>query len=289
MIKSYASCRAERNNHKVYADMAIRHTMGAFALLITGHGHHMMAGMSGTATSLSALMAAMFLGGFAGSLTHCAPMCGPFVLAQVAANFERVPANTMNEFTRLKGAALVPYHLGRFTTYSLLGAIAASLMRGIAEVTAVHWAGAVLLGIAAVIFLAQGLGRGLPLVSPSLANFGGARFFQWLAQWLGKFAQPLIANSTRPGARYLLGVVLGFLPCGLLYGALAAAATAGGALAGGLAMASFTLGTVPALVTVGAMGEFLLKRHGAAVRTLAAVLMVVNAATLAYLAVQAVS
>ena len=57
-----------------------------------------------------------------------------------------------------------------------------------------------------------------------------------------------------------LGLLLSALPCGLLYAALAAAAGAGSALAGGLAMFAFVLGTVPALVAVG-WGGLIMRRH----------------------------
>ncbi|HQU74904.1 MAG TPA: sulfite exporter TauE/SafE family protein, partial [Calditrichia bacterium] len=48
-----------------------------------------------------------------------------------------------------------------------------------------------------------------------------------------------------------LGVVLGFIPCGLVYAAGAKAATSGGAISGMLTMLAFGLGTVPALLMVG--------------------------------------
>jgi hypothetical protein len=58
-------------------------------------------------------------------------------------------------------------------------------------------------------------------------------------------------DRTGPGGGYLLGVALGFLPCGFLYAALAAAAATADPLQGALAMLAFGLGTVPALVLVG--------------------------------------
>jgi len=250
-------------------------------LAAAGHAHHAMGALP--AGGGLALLAALFVAGLAGGFTHCAGMCGPFVLTQVAAGLARTPASAMSEWTRLRGAALVPYHLGRFTTYSALGAVAAALVRGVGETAELRWLAAGLLGVAALAFLLQGLGRGARLLSPAVSGPGAT----WLSRRLAALAEPLVARGDRPGARYLLGVVLGFLPCGLLYGALAAAATAGSALAGGLAMASFTLGTVPALLAVGLAGGFLLKRAAAATRAVAAFLMLVNAATLAYLALRA--
>jgi sulfite exporter TauE/SafE len=249
------------------------------------HSHHAMPAIGAGAGAYPALLAALFIAGLAGGVTHCAGMCGPFVLAQVAAGLERTPAGGMSEWTRLRGAALAPYHLGRFTTYAALGAVTAFLVRNLTDIAPLRPIAALLLAVAAAAFLLQALGRGAQLL-PSAVS---ARGVAWLSRRLAVLAEPLIARSHRPGPRYLLGVVLGFLPCGLLYGALAAAATAGSALHGALAMAVFTLGTVPALFAVGFAGEFLLKRARRATRAVAAGLMFVNAGTLAYLAYRAVA
>jgi sulfite exporter TauE/SafE len=48
-----------------------------------------------------------------------------------------------------------------------------------------------------------------------------------------------------------MGLLWGWLPCGLVYGALVAAAFAGSAEAGAAAMAAFGLGTLPWLLAAG--------------------------------------
>jgi sulfite exporter TauE/SafE len=49
----------------------------------------------------------------------------------------------------------------------------------------------------------------------------------------------------------LAGLVMGLLPCGLVYGVLIIAATGGSLLQGGGMMLAFGLGTLPALLTYG--------------------------------------
>ena len=114
---------------------------------------------------LVALVGALFAAGLAGGFTHCAGMCGPFVLAQVAGFLDKVDAARMSELTRLRGAALVPYHLGRLTTYSALGALAGGLAGRVQEIAGLRWIAAGLLALAALLFLAQAAGRMAPLAA----------------------------------------------------------------------------------------------------------------------------
>ena len=240
---------------------------------------HSLAACRATIETHGSLLASLFLAGLVGSATHCAGMCGPFVLAQTVARLEAVPAAGMREFHRLAGAALAPYHLGRATTYAGLGGLAAALTGGLVDATAWRWLSAALLGLAALFFLAYAA-RGLGLAVPGVAGLDGGG---WWSRWIGPWAKPLFARPL--GWRgYALGVVLGFLPCGLLYGAFAAAAASGEALSGALAMLAFSLGTVPALIAVGVAGHVAGSRFRGTARALAPVLMLINAAALSYLA-----
>jgi sulfite exporter TauE/SafE len=225
-------------------------------------------GVTGTA----AVAWALFGAGLAGGATHCAGMCGPFVVAQVTSGLAARPT-----LTRLTAGALVPYHLGRAVTYTGLGAAA-----GFVSGMLVHGAGfrpvvVALLALGAVLMLAQAFAQVATLLPAAPAG---------LADRVARAAAPLIADP-RGGRRFLLGLVLGFLPCGLLYGAIAAAAAAGSALGGAFVMAAFAAGTVPALVGVGLAGAFFGRRFLPAARVIAAPLLVVNAAVLGVLALRA--
>lgn len=238
------------------------------------HGHA-IAGSGALAWLLDAagLHAALFLGGLAGGLTHCSVMCGPFVLAQVAARLERESAMSGGELARLAGGALIPYHLGRLTTYAALGAAAGALAGQITMLTGFGWLIAAFLALAAVLFLAQAFAA----LRRSGAG-GGA-----IGRAIGRVVTPLMRDP-RGWRGYALGVALGFLPCGLLYGALAAAAGAGGALGGAAAMVAFTLGTAPALIAVGWIGVFFGRRWAPAMRLAGPPVMIFNAVLLLALA-----
>lgn len=230
------------------------------------------------------LLTSLLLAGLVGGLTHCAGMCGPFVLSQTVARLEAVPARDMREWHRLAGAALVPYHLGRTTTYVLLGALAALIADGMIAATGLKWLSAALLLLAALFFASYALHE-LAVRLPWSSGVGGGGLW---SRYGSPLVRPLFARPV--GWRgYLLGVALGFLPCGLLYGALAAAASSSGPLAGGLAMLAFALGTVPAHVIVGLAGHVAAGRFTRASSAIMPVLMLLNAAALSYFAWQTIA
>jgi sulfite exporter TauE/SafE len=220
------------------------------------------------------VIGALFLLGLAGSLTHCIGMCGPFVLGQVANRLDRSGTPHISEFARLRAAALMPYHLGRLTTYSVLGAIAAGVAATVVTLTGFNEFLAVMLAIGALLMLAAALGH---------LGIGGFAAPQRLLHLL----RPLFARPS--GLRgYALGLILGLLPCGLVYGALTLAGATGSPVLGALAMAAFGAGTMPMLMVAGFSGAALARRWQAQLRFVTAPLLLLNAATLGYLAITSV-
>lgn len=222
-----------------------------------------------------AVMAALFLAGLAGGATHCAGMCGPFVIAQAAAVADRAAGGGM--LARLSGAALAPYHLGRMLGYGLLGAVAGGLAGVVALGSGFRFLLAGLLALAALLMFAQASAR----VAALLPRLPAPRLPAALQGRLGG----LLAAPT--GLRGVaLGLMLSALPCGLLYGALAGAAATGSALGGALVMAAFAAGTVPALVGVALLGRFFGRRAGPGMRLAGAALFALNGVMLAAMAVR---
>ena len=226
------------------------------------------------AGGLWALAAALFVMGLAGGATHCAGMCAPFVLVQVAARAESAGGSMLQ---RLSGAALLPYHLGRMTGYAALGGAVGGLAGLLAMAAgAWRWPLAVLLALAALLLLMQGMAGGWAGMLPRLPAPA-------LPEALRRWAGPLL-SSPGGGRGFLLGLLLSALPCGLLYGALAAAAAAGSAWGGALTMAAFCAGTVPGLVGVGLLGRLFGRRFGPVLRPAARLLSLANAGALAAMA-----
>lgn len=180
--------------------------------------------------TLGALYVSLFVTGLAGSL-HCVGMCGPILLG------------LQREMGAVRGGAgfgFLYYHAGRLWTYGLLG-------------FATAWAGSE---------LAMRLGWQQPLaVLASLAVIAcGAAALGWIPGLRFRLSAPAacaadprwpwlaaLVHEPRPSAKLLLGAVMGLLPCGLVYAALAVAATLPGPVHGALAMLVFGAGTLPAL------------------------------------------
>lgn len=186
----------------------------------------------------------LLLAGLVGSVTHCVVMCGPFIVSQTG------------DMTKIKDAALIPYHLGRMTTYILMAVLVQAVFSLVFVYSDLKSLIAVpMLVLAGTIFLVSAF--------PRLAAL-----FPWVATI--KPALPLSFTrrfSTNAGKkpdflnRYLLGVLLGFMPCGLVIAALLASATAANVWQTAIAMAAFTVGTVPALVLVAFGGQALKHKY----------------------------
>lgn len=231
----------------------------------------------------------MLLAGLVGSLTHCAGMCGPLVAAQslehaVLRPLDRGQAWRGQAWRRLAGGALLPYQLGRTTTYMALGAIAALPVSAGDRLLSASWLPPILLWTAAAIFLWQGL-RKLEALPAGLALPNGARSGATtgpvpdLLRPLRKMAGALMQRPTGLNG-YVLGILLGFLPCGLLYGALVAAAATGDPLAAAFAMLAFAIGTFPLSWAIGYGSRFATARFRAKLKVPLALLMIFNAVLL---------
>ena len=220
-------------------------------------------------TARPSLFATLFFGGLAGSLTHCVGMCGPFVLSQTAVRLDALPLRGMSLATRLQGAALAPYHLGRMTGYAFLGVLATLLLAPLRSQDWFRLVSALFLVIAGVIFILTAF----PVLRPH-------RLIQLaLPAWLSLSLKGFFAHPT--GWRgYVLGVALGFLPCGLVYAALFSVAARGEPLTALWGMLVFAAGTVPSLVLVGLGGQFVLNRFRGGLRLITPVLMTLNSLAL---------
>lgn len=188
------------------------------------------------------LLGVGFLAGFFGS-PHCLGMCGGIVSAF---------GISMRNLSQSKKAWLmVSYHVGRLISYMILGAIASIVGATVLAPFMTHNSlPRVLLG-GAIIFVAL-----LMLGLPVLKNIEKLGLGLWTK--LSPLRAKLFPLTTTPKALGA-GLLWGFLPCGLVYGAIGVAismGTAGGTqadaganvLSGMLFMLAFGVGTLPMLL-----------------------------------------
>ena len=175
---------------------------------------------------------------------HCFGMCGPFALAVGAA----APSWRANLWRQAW------YSAGRVFTYAVLGSAAAFGGRWLAGQFAV-WANipAILALVAGCFLVIQGLLAAGVLPKKGVGSAGGCP---------GAAAFKALLGARASVDVFLAGMFTGLLPCGLLYGMLALAASTRSVPAGLATMVVFGLGTVPAMVAAGLGGSLL----GVAVR-----------------------
>ena len=183
----------------------------------------------------------MFTLGLVSSL-HCVQMCGPIVLSySVAVTQLQEKASAVSPLLRNHLA----YNAGRILTYSALGAVAGvaggtlgllGRLAGFTHIIAIV-AGALMIVV------------GTSMVGIIPANLLASRLFRIPSSFLRRIGRLLSAQGS--ANRFLLGLALGFLPCGLIYAALLKAMATGSALAGAASMFAFGLGTAGALLALG--------------------------------------
>ena len=169
---------------------------------------------------------------------HCAGMCGGIVSALAGSS----PASAKSWRIHLC------YNLGRIASYSVAGAVAGTvgslglMLDGLLPVQIALYAAANLLLI--------GLGLYLAGIRGPLARLErlGSRFWSLLKPFTRRF---LPADSPRKALA--LGMLWGWLPCGLVYTVLFTALLSGNALSGAVVMFAFGLGTLPNLMMAAAL------------------------------------
>lgn len=178
------------------------------------------------------------------SSLHCMQMCGPIVLSySVALDQLKSPA------TRPSGTLLfghLAYNAGRILTYAALGAAAGLAGKTVGLIGRLAGVSSALAIIGGVLMLIAGLVMFGAL--PAAQALGG-NFFRITSGFLRPLSK--LISSASVGKRFLLGLALGLLPCGLIYAALLRALATGSALWGAVTMAAFGAGTCGALLAVG--------------------------------------
>ena len=178
-----------------------------------------------------------FFMGLLGSV-HCIGMCGPLVMA--------LPILHLNPFQ--KAIATILYHLGKITTYGLLGIVVGVFGKQIPFYN-VQQHLSIVIGILMLVYVVW-----VFYLHPK-KKLGFLR--------LDRMQQPIIATlgkllkQNRVGSFLIIGLLNGLLPCGMIYLALGSAWTNQSVVQSGLFMVFFGIGTLPALLIVAFGGQLM--------------------------------
>ena len=177
------------------------------------------------------VLAAMMLGLLGSS--HCLVMCGGISAAL-----------GMGTAGPQRHVLLVLFQAGRVFTYILLGAGLGAAIGAVA-------------GLNQVLLPALRILSGLLLAAMGLyvANWWmGLTRLEQLGQWVWRRVEPSARRRLpvdAPGDALVVGLLWGFLPCGLIYSALAWSATTGSWQQSAVLMGAFGLGTMPSMLATG--------------------------------------
>lgn len=184
---------------------------------------------------MAILFAALGLG-FFGSF-HCIGMCGPIALSLPVQQLQ--PAK--------KTLLILLYNFGRMVTYAVLGATVGGLGQGIA-IAGYQQTLSIFLGSAILI----------ALIFPKLFSSKGK---------LGHLVNPVffkiqhllakLLKRNRQSSLFVIGLLNGVLPCGLVYMGLAAAAATGSVIDGAWFMFLFGAGTIPVMLALPLAGALI--------------------------------
>lgn len=176
------------------------------------------------------LGAALLTGMLGGA--HCVAMCGGI-------------ATGFSVGSRGWWAALQP-NLGRVLGYVLAGAVVGGLGGGLLGLARTPWLGVAMRAAVGLVLVSAGL-RMLD-TNNRLPRFSGGS-----SHWLWRALRPLqrrLLPANTPIRRLLLGMLWGWMPCGLSSTLLAAAWLTASPVHGALTMAAFGLGTLPVMVSL---------------------------------------
>lgn len=180
---------------------------------------------------------AAFLVGLLGG-GHCAGMCGGIVSAVTMTLPSAKPTLRFQ----------LSYNLGRIASYTFAGLIAGGLGASSLFLNHVLPIEKILYGLANIMLIVLGLylagwWRGILV----LERLGGA-----IWQYLQPYSKRFLPVHTIMQA-FKLGLIWGWLPCGMVYSVLIAAIASGSPSRGGLLMLAFGIGTLPTLLAMGLM------------------------------------
>jgi sulfite exporter TauE/SafE len=192
-------------------------------------------------TGEMSLLAAFVVGLLGG--VHCVGMCGGIVSALSFG----VPQEAQSSLARMFPFQLA-YNAGRLTSYAVAGGIMGGLGLLLVQFLPVYYAQQVLYVLAGLFMVLLGLYLGGWWMGLSGVERLGGVLWRRIEPY-GRHLLPV----RRPRQAFYLGLLWGWLPCGLVYSVLVWAVSAGAVWRGAALLLAFGLGTLPNLLAMGVL------------------------------------
>ena len=193
----------------------------------------------------SPIFIAFFIGLF--SSLHCVSMCGS-IIGTLSYSLKPEIRNDKSKMLSF----ILSYNFGRIFSYMLAGLIIGLIESVLTFPLGAEHGHQVLKVISALII--TGAGFYIAGWFPSFAYIEKTGSYFW--KTIEPYGRKLIPVASL-GQAFLFGMVWGWIPCGLVYTALALAATSGDITISTLSMLTFGLGTLPAVAGTGMMSSFI--------------------------------
>ncbi len=197
-------------------------------------------------TLLSALLA-----GLLGSV-HCIGMCGGIVGVLIMG----LPESTRHSLPSLLPYVVV-YNIGRVTSYIIGGLLAGFLGAQFTHLLPMANPHIITMWISSLFMIALGLYLGGWWQALVILEKMGTHIWRKIEP-LGRRFLPVTGLHQAFG----LGLVWGWLPCGLVYSILAFALASGSVVRGGSLMLAFGIGTLPMLLLMGSSAQWFTRLAG---------------------------
>lgn len=196
----------------------------------------------------NASYAVLFVVGVLTSI-HCVGMCGGIMLSQ------SLSKESKNKFEAIEPALL--YNIGRVISYTILGGIIGAL----GSVFSLSITAKATMQVLAGVFMI--------IMGFNMAGFSAFRKFNI------KLPHAACKVKNKSGSPFIVGILNGLMPCGPLQTMQLFALGTGSAVKGALAMFMFSIGTVPLMLTFGALSGLLSKGYTKKVLKFSGVLIIV--------------
>jgi len=232
----------------------------------------------------AAILVSLINLGLFGGLTHCSGMCGPFVLSQISSRLLLIKAEKYTTFGKLKNFSLISYHSGRICTYSMIGVLSNIVSTNVREISIFNKISSFFLVIASLLLIKNALNFSINFkFFTNIFKKNGLIFSLKKLKFISLdklFKEPFGFKG------FLLGIILGFIPCGLLYAAFALCASISSPYIALFGCFLFGLSTFPALFITGYSGYVFFNFSKINFTIFAKIIMVINGITLFLMAIK---